>query len=151
MNTVINFIDPSATIGSHSKVWHFACIMAQVQIGEHCSIGSRAEIGLGTTIGDHSRISAGVFLPAHTKIGRGVFIGPNTVFTDDRYPRAGTEYDAQPPTIEDGASVGAGCVILPGVHIGAGAMVGAGSVVAKNVPPGAIVRGEAARCTNHAA
>lgn len=147
--STINFIDPSAVIGSHSKVWHFACIMAQVQIGEHCSIGSRSEIGLGTTIGDHSRISAGVFLPAHTTIGRNVFIGPNTTFTDDRYPRAGAEYNAQPPIIEDGASVGAGCVILPGVRIGYGAMIGAGSVVAKDVPPGATVRGEAACCTNH--
>jgi UDP-2-acetamido-3-amino-2,3-dideoxy-glucuronate N-acetyltransferase len=149
MTTITNFIDPSAAIGARSKVWHFACVMAHVQIGEDCSIGSRSEIGVATVIGDRSRVSSGVFLPANAKLGHDVFIGPNSTFTDDRYPRAGAAYNAQPPVIEDGASIGAGCVILPGVRIGAGAMVGAGSVVSKDVPPGAIVRGEAAVCTGH--
>lgn len=145
---ITNFIDPSAMIGARSKVWHFACIMAHVSIGQDCSIGSHAEIGVGTVVGDRSRISAGVFLPANSQIGCDVFIGPNTTFTDDRYPRAGSPYDALPPVVEDGASVGAGCVILPGVKIGAGAMIGAGSVVAKDVEALSTVRGSAAVCTH---
>ncbi|WP_050591074.1 MULTISPECIES: CatB-related O-acetyltransferase [unclassified Mesorhizobium] len=41
--------------------------------------------------------------------------------------------------------IGHGSIILPGVSIGDGAVVGAGSVVTKDVPPYAIVAGNAAR------
>jgi acetyltransferase-like isoleucine patch superfamily enzyme len=36
--------------------------------------------------------------------------------------------------IEDGAWIGAGAIVLPGLRIGKGAIVGAGSVVTRNVP-----------------
>ena len=42
--------------------------------------------------------------------------------------------------IEDGASLGAGVVVLPGVRIGAGAMVGAGSIVLRDVHAGEVYR-----------
>jgi acetyltransferase-like isoleucine patch superfamily enzyme len=46
--------------------------------------------------------------------------------------------------IKKGASVGGGAVILPGIIISENAMIGAGAVVTKNVPPNAIVYGNAA-------
>lgn len=138
-----NFIHPSADVDDTAKVWHYAVVMDLVRIGPGCSIGSRAEIGRGTTIGEGSRISSGVFLPPNSKIGKRVFIGPNTTFTDDRYPRVGNhDYKAEPPIIEDDAAIGAGCVILPGVRIGARSLIGAGSVVTKDVPPDSILRGD---------
>lgn len=141
----MNFIDPTAQIGKGTTVWHFAVILADVVIGENCSIGSLAEIGKGCLIEEGTRISHGVFLPYHSRIGRGVFIGPNVTFTDDRYPIAGNAgYTALPPIVEDGASIGAGSVILPGVRIGAGALVGAGSVVTRDVESGSIVHGDRA-------
>jgi len=140
----MNFVDPSAELGDDTVVWHFAVVLANVRIGARCSIGARSEIGRGCVIGEDTRIGSGVFLPPDSVVGRNVFIGPNTTFTDDRFPRAGQPYNAEPPTIEDGASIGAGCVILPGVRIGSGAMVGAGSVVAKDVHPNSKVRGERA-------
>jgi len=48
-------------------------------------------------------------------------------------------------TLEDGAFVGAGSILLPGVRIGRGAYVAAGSVVATDVPPGTLVAGNPAR------
>lgn len=145
-NNAFNFIDQTAVVGEGTSVWHFAILLADVVIGKNCNIGSRVEIGRGTTIGDNTRISSGVFLPSNSKIGSNVFVAPNVTFTDDRYPRANNDrYMAEPPILEDGCSVGAGSVILPGIRIGAGALVGAGSVVTKDVPPKGHVRGEPAR------
>ena len=42
------------------------------------------------------------------------------------------------------ASIGAGAIVLGGLHIGAYAMVAAGSVVTKNVPSRALVMGNPA-------
>jgi acetyltransferase-like isoleucine patch superfamily enzyme len=142
---IINYVSPTAEIGEGTKIWHFAVILDEVVIGAFCSIGSHAEIGKGSTIGYGSRISHGVFLPNNSKIGLNVFIGPGVVFTDDRYPRVNNpHYKAEPPVVEDGANIGAGAVILPGVTIGKGALIGAGAVVTKNVKPGDLVRGPAA-------
>lgn len=141
-----NFIDESAEIGPDTIVWHFVTILANVRIGKQCSIGSHAEIGAGSVIGDHSRISAHVFLPSNSEVGERVFIGPGVVCTDDRHPRAGNfSYQAEPPIIESGCSIGAGAILLPGVRIGAGALIGAGAIVTRDVPAHEHVRGEPAR------
>jgi acetyltransferase-like isoleucine patch superfamily enzyme len=47
--------------------------------------------------------------------------------------------------IEDGASLGTGCVILGGVTVGGGALIGAGAVVTADVAPGETVVGVPAR------
>jgi acetyltransferase-like isoleucine patch superfamily enzyme len=136
------------TAGVDVVVWHFARVLADVVIGDHCSIGGGAEIGRGTLIGDHSRISANVFLPSNTVIGDHVFIGPGVVCTDDRYPRTlepGETYEALPPCIGDYASIGAGAVLLPGVQIGKRARIAAGAIVTRDVPDEGMVRGEPAR------
>lgn len=143
-----NFIDESSLpLGEHTVVWHYAVVLADCRIGHHCSIGSGCEIGKGSVIGNYSRISAHVFLPSNSVIEERVFIGPGCVFTDDRHPRAGNNqaYDARPPHVESGASIGAGAVILPGIRIGAGAMIGAGAVVTRDVAAHEHVRGEPAR------
>ena len=48
--------------------------------------------------------------------------------------------------VEEGASLGAGSVVLPGVRIGAYAMVGASSLVSRNVPAYRLALGHPARC-----
>lgn len=142
----LNYIDRTAKLGRDVKVWHFAVILADVEIADDVSIGSRAEIGRGTKIGKGSRIGSGVFLPPNSLVGERVFIAPSVTCCDDRWPIAGNaEYEAKPPILMDRCSIGAGSVLLPGVRIGRGAMVGAGSVVTKDVPDGAVVRGEPAR------
>ena len=64
------------------------------------------------------------------------FIGANVTFTNDKYPRSKQSFDLLPITIKEGASIGAGSVVLGGVTIGENAMIGAGSVVTKDVPAG---------------
>jgi acetyltransferase-like isoleucine patch superfamily enzyme len=47
--------------------------------------------------------------------------------------------------IEDWAWIGAGTIVLPGIHIGKGAIVGAGSVVTRSVPAFEIWAGNPAK------
>ncbi len=144
-----SFIDPSATLGEGSIAWWYSRIMAEVRIGTHCSIGGGTEIGRGTVIGDYSRIGANVFLPPNTVIGERVFVGPGVVCTDDKYPRVAMPgdppYDAKPPVIDDDAAIGAGAVLLPGVHIGKGARIAAGAVIVCSVPAAEMYVGFPAR------
>jgi acetyltransferase-like isoleucine patch superfamily enzyme len=146
VRNVINFISDNAYVAPSAKVWHFAVVLDGAFIGPDASIGSHCEIGRSAHVGAGSRIGNGVFLPPAAFIENNVFVGPGVVFTDDKHPRAGnTDYRMQPPYVEDGASIGAGAVILPGVRIGKRAVIGAGAVVTKDVPAGATVVGVPAR------
>jgi acetyltransferase-like isoleucine patch superfamily enzyme len=142
---ITSYIDPSAEVGEGSMAWHFSVILAKCRIGKDCSIGSGSELGRGTVIGDRSRIGAHVFLPPNTIIGADVFVGPGVTCTDDRHPKipkpGDPPYTAEPPVIEDGACIGAGAVLLPGVRIGKNARVAAGTLVSKDVPEGVMVIG----------
>lgn len=140
------FIDPSATYQAGTVIWHYSVVLAKVRIGADCSIGSGCEIGRGTIIGDRTRIGAHVFLPPNSTIGSDVFVGPGVTCTDDKHPRAGNaDYIAEPPIIEDGACIGAGAILLPGVRIGANARVAAGAIVTKDVIADSHVLGFPAR------
>lgn len=144
--SVVNFIDKSAIIGAGTTVWHFAVILANVVIGDDCSVGSHCEIGRGTVIGDNTRISAFAFLPPNSRVGNNVFISPHAMFCDDKRPACGnTNYNAQPPTIGDHAVIGANATILPGVKIGEHAFIGAGAIITKDVEPWTTVYGEPSR------
>jgi UDP-2-acetamido-3-amino-2,3-dideoxy-glucuronate N-acetyltransferase len=142
-------VDPTAVVGRGSVVWANAGILAGVVIGRDVSIGRGCEIGRGSVIGDGSRIGWNTFLPPNSVVGTHVFLGPNVVCTDDRHPKVNRPwdkpYDARPPVIKDGAAVGAGVLLMPGVVIGVGARVAAGSIVTKDVPNYTAVRGGPAR------
>jgi acetyltransferase-like isoleucine patch superfamily enzyme len=83
---------------------------------------------LNVVVGDRVTVKAGVQLRGGLRVGDDVFIGPNVAFTNDRFPRSGQHLDQSIETIiRNGASIGAGAVILPGIVIGECAMVGAGA------------------------
>ena len=118
--------------------WHYTNIDSSAKIGRRVNIGSYTEIGPEVFIGDDTRIQAHCFIPKGVIIGKLCFIGPRVTFTNDKFPPS-TNW--QPTLVENGASIGAGSIILPGVTIGEGARIGAGSVVTKNVPAGALAFG----------
>jgi UDP-2-acetamido-3-amino-2,3-dideoxy-glucuronate N-acetyltransferase len=137
----------SSRIGSGTNVWQFVVILSGASIGSDCNICSHVFIENDVVVGDRVTIKNGVQLWDGLRVGNDVFIGPNVTFTNDKYPRS-KHYPEQflPTVIEDGASIGAGAVILPGLRIGAASLIGAGSVVTADVAPGVLVRGNPARC-----
>jgi len=143
-------VEAEATIGDGSYVWHLAHVRNGAVVGKNCVIGGGAFIDAGVTIGDNCKIqnAAQVFAPA--RIGDGVFIGPGVILTNDRSPRAVNEagepkspsdWNAEPVIVRDGASIGAGAVIVAGVTIGRWSMIAAGAVVTRDVLDHELVAG----------
>ena len=138
----------SKHIGARTKVWQFASIGAGTVIGEDCSIWPHVMLD-GPVFGDRCKVASFVAMGPGFRIGNDVFIGPSVTFANDVWPRTDlTGWDVSrlrdgrlvTIIVEDGASIGANAVILPGVRIGAGAMVAAGAVCGADVPPGCLFR-----------
>src|SRR5258708_2425491 len=83
-------------------------------------------------------------------------ISAHTVFTNDRFPRAGNRelsgLETSDPTGETektrvgrGTTIGANATVGPGLALGEFSMIGMGSVVTKSVKPFALVVGNPAR------
>lgn len=141
----------SKSIGLGSRIWQFVVILPEAKIGEDCNICSHCLIENDVVIGDRFTVKSGVQLWDGLRVGNDVFIGPNASFANDSFPRSRRRPEQFALTfIEDGASIGAGAVILPGVVIGRNAMVGAGAVVTRSVPSNAIVVGSPARIVGYA-
>jgi UDP-2-acetamido-3-amino-2,3-dideoxy-glucuronate N-acetyltransferase len=124
------------------------------RIGDHTRIGTFVEIQRGAVIGANCKIQSHSFICDGVTIEDDVFVGHGVIFINDKHPRATNEeghlqaesdWQLLPTTVERGASLGSGAVVLGGVRIGAGALVGAGAVVTRDVPPGVTVVGLPAR------
>jgi maltose O-acetyltransferase len=105
----------------------------------------KLSIGPGVTIADHVTIN----LDAQVTIGANVAIAPHVlIYTGSHKLGPGSmrigEPAAYPVTIEDGAWVRLGAILVPGVTVGRGAIVAAGAVVLKDVPPNTYVEGNPA-------
>ena len=134
-----------STIGARVHVGHGAIVREGNVVGERSSIGSGAHLEPGNRVGARSRLHTGCFL-SNSVVGDDVFVGPHVVFTDDPHPPCPRYLDCvKGAHVEDGASIGAGVTLLPGVVIGARALVGAGSVVTRSVEAGDVVVGNPAR------
>ncbi|MCF1708567.1 N-acetyltransferase [Tabrizicola sp. J26] len=145
------FIHPSAdvataVVGEGTRIWQFVVVLAGARIGAGVNVCSHCFIENDVIIGNRVTIKCGVQLWDGIVIEDDVFIGPNVTFSNDRYPRS-KDYSRpfEKTVVQEGASIGAGAVLLPGITIGRGAMIGAGSVVTRDVPPGVTVKGNPAR------
>jgi len=123
------------------------------KIGDNTRIGTFVEVQRGAVIGANCKIESHTFICDGVTIKDEVFVGHGVTFVNDKHPRAAaggelltaSEWDLLPTTVERGASIGSGAVILGGLTIGADALVGAGAVVTRDVQPGEVVAGVPAR------
>ena len=147
-------VSPNATIGDGTRIWHHAQIREGAHVGSECVIGKNVYIGSDVRIGDACKIENNAAVFDGVTIGRAVFVGPGAILTNDRIPRAATpagrpkgasDWAIESIEVKDGASLGAGAIVIAGVSIGEYALVAAGSVVTRDVPPFGLVRGNPAR------
>lgn len=106
----------------------------RVSINYDCHIGCVNEI----TIGNDVLIASRVYISDHGH-------GSPDYHDIDVPPSLRQVYSKGPVVIEDGAWIGEGACILPGVRVGRHAIVGANAVVTHDVPPYTIVGGVPAR------
>lgn len=126
-----------------------ARVSPRAQIAGAYAIG-RAAIGSGVVIGEGSYIGSGAVMSGRIgrwcAIGYEVVIGPSEHDPDAAtlspvlarrrgLPASTTERVVAPPVIDDEVWIGAGVIVLRGVHIGHGAVIAAGAVVTTDVPP----------------
>jgi acetyltransferase-like isoleucine patch superfamily enzyme len=122
-----------------------------VFIGGHAFIQGRFD---GTCrIGSHVWIGPQCYFDARDMVledyvgmgpGSRVLGSQHTGYPTD-VPVIQTDLVIKPVVVKEGADIGTGAVILPGVTVGQGALVGANSLVMKDVPRLAVVAGVPAR------
>lgn len=147
-------VDPRATVGPGTRVWHLAQVREGAVVGADCVLGRGAYVGPGVRVGDRCKIQNHALVYEPAVLEDGAFVGPAAVLTNDLHPRAvnpdGTlksaaDWDAVGVTVRAGASVGARAVCVAPVVVGRWALVAAGAVVTRDVPDHALVAGVPAR------
>lgn len=118
-------------------------------------VGKKATLKLGNDVG----ISSSTLVKESVSIGNSVAIGADCIIMDTdahnldwkiRCSEETNEYGesvdmvtaaSAPIVIEDNVLVGARCIILKGVTIGARSIIGSGSIVTKDIPSDCIAAG----------
>ena len=99
------------------------------RIGDDTRIGPFVEIQRGAVVGARCKIQSHTFVCDGVVIEDEVFVGHGVMFINDRFPRAVDDdgelktrarLAIEGSTVERGAAIGSGAVILAGVRIGAG-------------------------------
>jgi maltose O-acetyltransferase len=121
-------------IGKSSAFWGLPTfsgsgdVSARLSIGEHC----------GFNLGCHFELEDSIVIEDHVSVGHQV------MFLTKKRDAAGelAEGPATAPVrICEGVWLGARCIVMPGVTIGAGSVIGASVVVAEDVPPNVLLSG----------
>lgn len=114
--------------------------------GKNIFIGSDVIININCTFVDNRPIRIGnrVLIASNVQIyTSGHPVLPKERLTADRKEEGAAFFRtfARPVTIEDGAWIGGGAILLPGVTIGRNSVIGAGSVVTRSIPENNVAYG----------
>ncbi len=149
-------VEEGVSIGRGTSVWDSVHIRKNTVIGENCIIGEKTYIAYDVKIGYGVKISSFVYICTGITIENHVMISAGSIFTNDKVPRAfdpdGHSMKTSDPTEEtletrvcQGATIGAGCSIGPGIELGEYCVIGMGSVVTHDVAPYQLVHGNPAK------
>lgn len=150
-------IDPTVSVMRFGQRAGVLCLADGVSLYAHTRLvlgDVVADPCVGIRIGARTIVNVGGYLSGEggLEIGEDVLIGPHAkllsaghaidegdvIIARNRITRAKI-------TVEDGAWIGAGAIILEGVTIGRGAVVAAGALVRQDVPAGMVAAGMPAR------
>ena len=136
MATIVELDGVAPTIGEDVFLASTAVLVGDVRVGDRANIWfgtvlrgdiSHIEIGPGCSIQDTAVIHCAADLP--TVLGADVVVGHGAML--------------EGCTIEDGALIGMGAIVLQHASVGAGAMIAAGAVVPERraIPAGVLAAG----------
>ena len=149
-------VSPEANIASTAVVWHLAQVREGATLGDNVIVGRGAYIGSGVHVGAGSKIQNYALVYEPALLAEGVFVGPGAILTNDKFPRAidvdgkqktQADWTAVGVTVNRGASIGAGAILVAPLVIGEWAMVAAGALVTKDVRAFSLVSGVPAQHT----
>ena len=120
--------------------------------GEALDKSTKIQVPVYVNIGKFTRIGKNVYINhlcsmldmGTITIGDNVLIGPKVNLLSEEHPLDPSKRKAlmvRPVVIKNGAWIGAGATILPGVTVGENSIVAAGAMVNKDVPDNTIVGG----------
>lgn len=135
-------VDPTARLGVGCNVWQGASVIRNAVLGDDCNVGGCAIVD-GARVGDRARFGHGAQAHPGFLAGNDLFVGPGAIICNDLWPwlgdqdfdlaalLSGSRYSV---IAEDGVTIGAGALIMPGTRLCAGSMVAAGAVAQWGVP-----------------
>lgn len=136
-------IDPGATVGPRTRIWHFAHICSRAVVGADCVLGQNTMVADGATLGDNVKVQNNVAIYGGVTVEDDVFLGPSCVLTNVTNPRSQVRRQSlyERTLIRRGATIGANATIVCGITLGRYCFIAAGAVVARDVPDYGLVSG----------
>lgn len=140
-------IDPGASIGDFTSIWHYSHVESGAVVGENCNLGQNVYVGNESVVGNGCRLGNSVSVFSHVELGDFVFCAPFMVFTHISFPRAAVNRreSFERTTVESGVSLGANSTVIPGLTVGTGSFLAAGSTLTKTAPPWSLMVGTPAK------
>lgn len=156
IGTPIVDVFPNSSVTVHdgvtlvSRPWWTALGVSRPVIIRTLAPGADISIGAGSGLSGTALCSVvGINIGKRVLCGADVLISDTNFHPIDEFPRVDLPIPSGDPSdavaIEDDVFLGARCIILKGVRIGAGTVVGAGSVVSRSLPMGVVAAGNPAR------
>jgi len=141
-------------VGRGTRIWNQAQVREGASIGSECILGKGCFVDAGVGVGNRCKLENGSYVFTGYDLEDGVFLGPGSMLLNDKHPRAvnpdgslksAADWKVSGGRVGQGASIGGGAIVLPGVSVGRFALVGSGAVVTRDVPDHGIVSGNPAR------